>query len=368
MAREIINFGGRDLLCDTIPSHLKFNHSAMKRLPIFLISVIIIISSCGKKGDTDNSVKPPSDLIVNAVISTDNSGNVSFTASATNTVSFEYDFGNGVTQTVASGVITYKYPGSGAYTVKVTAKNSAGQTLSKSMQVTVTVVLSLVWADEFDLDGAPDPAKWGYDLGAGGWGNAELENYTNRTDNAILSNGTLKIIAKAESYNGSAYTSARLLSKDKFSFKYGKIEVRAKLPTGVGSWPAIWMLGNNISTSGWPACGEIDIMEHLGRDLNKIYATLHHPGHSGANGNGTTVMVPTATTEFHTYSLEWSPASLVISVDDTPFYQFTNNPGLPFNDKFFIILNIAMGGNFGGPVDPAFSSATMEIDYVKVYQ
>ena len=218
------------------------------------------------------------------------------------------------------------------------------------------------------MAGSPDASKWGYDLGAGGWGNAELQNYTNRTDNAIVSNGTLKIIAKAESYNGSNYTSARLLSKDKYSFKYGKIEARAKLPAGVGTWAAIWMLGNNISTVSWPACGEIDIMEHLGRDLNKIYGTLHHPGHSGANGDGSTVTISNATTEFHKYTVEWSEATIKFSVDDAVFYTFTNAAGLPFNQNFFIILNVAMGGNFGGPVDPAFTSAAMEIDYVRVYQ
>jgi beta-glucanase (GH16 family) len=340
----------------------------MKRLLLFLVPAVIIISSCGKKDGTDDSNKAPSDLVVNAVVSTDNSGNVAFTATATNAVSFEYDFGNGVKQVVTFGVITYKYSASGTYTVNVVAKSSSGQTISKSIQVTVTVVLALVWSEEFDVAGAPDPTKWGYDLGAGGWGNNEVQNYTNRIDNATVSGGTLKIIAKTESYNGSAYTSARLLSKDKFSFKYGKLEARAKLPTGVGTWPAIWMLGNNISTVNWPACGEIDIMEHLGRDLNKIYATLHHPGHSGAGGDGTTVMIPTATSEFHVYSLEWSAANLVFSVDGTPFYTFTNNAGLPFNQNFFIILNMALGGNFGGPVDPAFTSATLEIDYVRVYQ
>ena len=226
----------------------------------------------------------------------------------------------------------------------------------------------MIWSDEFDVAGSPDSANWGYDLGAGGWGNSEMQDYTNRTDNAIVSNGTLKIIARAESYNGSAYTSARLLSKDKFSFKYGKIEAGAKLPEGVGTWPAIWMLGSNISTVGWPACGEIDIMEHAGKDLNKIYGTLHHPGHSGANGDGSTVTISNATTEFHKYTVEWSEATIKISVDDAAFYTFTNAAGLPFNQNFFIILNLAMGGSFGGAVDPAFTSATLEIDYVRVYQ
>jgi beta-glucanase (GH16 family) len=341
----------------------------MKYLQLFSILLDLVFFSC-KKGDDKGNDVPPTDLVVNAVVSNDSSGNVSFTATAKNAVSFGYDFGNGNSLSVLSGATNYKYAASGTYTVKVTAASSSGQTITTSIQVTVTVVLKLVWSDEFDLDGPPDPSKWEYDLGAGGWGNAELENYTNRTDNSIVSNGTLKIIAKAESYNGSAYTSARLLTKDKFSFKYGKIEARAKLPEGVGTWAAIWMLGDNISTVGWPACGEIDIMEHLGRQLNKIYGTLHHPGHSGGNGDGSTVTIAnaTATTEFHKYSVEWSDTFIRILVDDVVFYNFINAGNLPFNQNFFIILNVAMGGNFGGAVDPAFTSGVMEIDYVRVYQ
>lgn len=338
----------------------------MKCLPLFYLLLIFSLHSCKKKDTVENIL--PIDLTVTAVVNTDTSGNVSFTATAKNAVSYEYDFGNGAKLATQTGALIYKYPESGTYTVKVTASSSTGQTISKTIQVSVTVVLKLVWSDEFDVDGPPAASKWGYDLGAGGWGNAELQYYTNRTDNAIVSNGILKITAKAESFSGSPYTSARLLSKDKFAFKYGKIEARAKIPEGVGTWPAIWMLGNNISTVGWPACGEIDIMEHVGRQLNKIYGTLHYPGNSGANGRGSTVTVSTATTEFHRYSVEWNATSIEIAVDDVVFFSFSNNPGLPFNQDFFIILNIALGGNFGGPIDPAFASETMEIDYVRVYQ
>jgi beta-glucanase (GH16 family) len=265
-------------------------------------------------------------------------------------------------------MVTYKYPASGTYTVNVVAKSAGGQTASKSIQVTVTVVLSLVWSEEFTAAGAPDPSKWGYDIGAGGWGNNELEYYTNRLNNASVSGGTLKIIAQKEAYNGSAYTSARILTKDKFSFKYGKIEVSARLPAGMGTWPAIWMLGNNISTVPWPGCGEIDIMEHVGSQLNKIFGTLHYPGHSGSNGDGSTVVISNATTAFHKYSMEWNSANIKFSVDDVTFYSFTNTGTLPFNQNFFIILNVALGGNFGGPVDPAFTSAAMEVDYIRIYQ
>ena len=340
----------------------------MKKFFVYLLLVSVIAGSCSKSKSPGDSDTPPSNLTINAVVNSDNSGNVAFSATAMNAVSFEFDYGNGIFETVITGVVTYKYPSSGTYTVKVTAKSASGQTISSSVQVTVTVAFGLVWSDEFDVPGAPDPAKWGYDLGAGGWGNNELQHYTNRAENVIVSNGTLKIMAKAETYSGSAYTSARLLSKDKFSFKYGKVEARAKLPEGVGTWPAIWMLGNNISTAGWPECGEIDIMEHLGRQLNKIYGTLHHPGHSGGNADGGSITIANATTEFHKYAVEWSASVIKISVDDVVFYTFNNAANLPFNQNFFLILNMALGGNFGGAIDPAFNNATLEIDYIRVYQ
>ncbi|MBK7561917.1 MAG: family 16 glycosylhydrolase [Chitinophagaceae bacterium] len=339
-------------------------------LSIYLLSFITLIASCGKKDTPGNNNTPPSNLTISAVVSTNNSGNVSFTATATNAVTFDYDFGNGVFQTVASGVVTYRYTASGTYTVNVVAKSASGLTISKTTQVTVVVTLSLIWSDEFDVPGSPDPSKWGYDIGtgSGGWGNNELQYYTSRPENSVVQGGVLKIIASKENFSGSSYTSARLLSKNKFSFKYGKIEARAKIPAGVGTWPAIWMLGNNISTVGWPNCGEMDIMEHRGSELNKIFGTLHYPGRSGGNADGNTKLITNATTEFHTYSLEWTAASIKIYVDDLLFHTVANSTSIPFNQEFFFILNVAMGGNFGGPVDPAFTTATMEIDYIRVYQ
>jgi beta-glucanase (GH16 family) len=336
-----------------------------------LVSVFILIS-CNKKTGNNNETAP-ANLVVTANVSTDNSGNVSFTASAVNAVSYDFGFGNGVFQLVPSGIITYRYMASGIYTVNVVAKSAGGQTISKSIQVTVAVTQSMVWSDEFNTTGAPDNAKWGYDIGDGcpslcGWGNNELQYYTNRTENITVSNGTLKITARAENFGGRSYTSARLLSKDKFSFKYGKAEIRAKLPAGVGTWPAIWMLGNNIGTAGWPSCGEIDIMEHKGSELNKIYSALHYPGNSGGNANSNSRVITNAATEFHVYSLEWSPAEIKLLVDGLPMHSVTNSSNLPFNQNFFFILNVAIGGNFGGPVDPAFTSAAMEIDYIRVYQ
>ncbi|MDQ6813446.1 MAG: family 16 glycosylhydrolase [Bacteroidota bacterium] len=342
------------------------------KLSKFSILILLIagFSYCSKNSSSDSSNPAPFNLSIIATVSTDSSGNVTFKSTATDAVSFDYDFGNGVVQTVPSGTVVYKYPVSGTYNVNVVAKSAAGLTVSKTIQVAVALPLSLVWSDEFSNAGSPDAAKWGYDIGTGGngWGNNELEYYTARTNNALVSNGTLKITAVKENFNGSSYTSARLLSNNKFSFTYGKIEVRAKLPAGAGAWPAIWMLGSNFTTSPWPSCGEIDIMEQRGSQPEKIYSTLHYPGHSGANGDGNTTTVSNTTSEFHRYAAEWTSASIKFMVDDALFYTFNNGSSLPFNKNFFIILNLAVGGNFGGAVDPSFKSAAMEVDYVRVYQ
>jgi len=312
---------------------------------------------------------------VKSEISSDGSGTVVFTATADGAVSYDFEYGNGDAATAPSGTFTYKYTLSGTniYPVIVTAKGLSGLTIKKTVEITVTVsspVSSLVWSDEFNTDGVPNPTKWEYDLGtgSGGWGNSELEYYTSRPENVIVQGGVLKIKAIKENYSGSAYTSTRMLSKGLFSFKYGRVEVSAKLPAGVGTWPAIWMLGSDISTAGWPACGEIDIMEYKGSDVNKIYGTLHYPGRSGGNADGSTKVITNASTEFHTYSLDWSATSIKIYVDGQLIHSVANTSAIPFNHDFFMILNVAMGGTFGGTVDPAFTNATMEVDYVRVYK
>jgi len=144
--------------------------------------------------------------------------------------------------------------------------------------------------------------------------------------------------------------------------------MRAKLPAGAGTWPAFWMLGADISTVGWPACGEIDIMEHKGSDPNRISAALHFPGNSGGNPVANTTLITNAITEFHVYKVEWSATSIQFYVDDKLYHSMANRSNIPFNKDFFILLNLAMGGGFGGPVDPAFTSAIYEIDYVRVYR
>ncbi len=334
---------------------------------LFILFTMSLLAACGKDSVPSAGNTAPTNLQVLASVEPGNTGNVSFTATATNATSYDFDFGNGVFQTVASGAVTYKYPSGGTYSVNVIAKNGTATT-SKAISVTVTVAQSLVWSDEFNGNGAPDPANWGYDIGAGGWGNAEQQYYTNRPENVVQQGGVLKIIAKREAYQGSPWTSARILTKGKVNMKYGRVEVSAKFPAGVGTWPAIWMLGSNIDQTPWPGCGEIDIAEHLGRDLNKIYGTLHYPGNFGGSANGNTTTIAGATTGFHKYTLQWDATSIKMGVDGVVYHTVANSSSIPFNQNFFFILNMAIGGNFGGPtVDPALNSATFEVDYIRVY-
>ncbi len=227
---------------------------------------------------------------------------------------------------------------------------------------------NLVWADEFDTPGAPNAANWTYDIGDNGWGNGEAQNYTDNAENVIVENGLLKITAKADGNGG--YTSARLKSQGLQSFTYGRIEAYAKLPSAQGTWPAIWMLGENFPIVNWPYCGEIDIMEQTGSDKNTTLGTFHWFD-TGTNANasyGETTAVANASSEFHLYSIEWSAEEIIVLLDNVPFVTLANNDNLPFNDNFFLILNVAMGGTLGGDIDPAFTQDTMEIDYVRVYQ
>ncbi|WP_372754485.1 family 16 glycosylhydrolase [Labilibaculum sp.] len=228
----------------------------------------------------------------------------------------------------------------------------------------------LLWSDEFDTDGTPDTTIWTYDLGDDGWGNSEEQNYTSDADNVYVSDGTLKIVAKAE--DDGSYTSARLKTEDLKEFTYGRVDVRAKLPEGVGTWPAIWMLGANYSTNTWPACGEIDIMEAVGSDVGSISSSIHTTSSSGDTSNTGDASVEDPTSEWHVYSMNWSEDEISFLVDDVIHYTYDpstqDDDTWPFDTDQFIILNVAMGGTLGGTIADDFVSGTMEIDYVRVYQ
>ena len=256
---------------------------------------------------------------------------------------------------------------------------------------------ALVWSDEFDDDGTTyisgvdnpiDYSKWfhqtilpnGYPFGWS-WYNDELQHYTNRIENSYVSDGTLKIVAKKETFNDQGhtkqYTSARLNSK--FAFTYGVIEIRAKLPTGYGTWPAIWTLGKNINEPGgywqqqygsvsWPACGEIDIMEHWGKNQNFIQSAMHTPSSHGATVNHGGRPIPTVSSQFHVYKLEWTAEKMIFSVDDIEHYTYNpaekNDDTWPFDNDQYILLNIAIES----VIESGFTSSAMEIDYIRVYQ
>jgi len=225
----------------------------------------------------------------------------------------------------------------------------------------------LTWSDEFDINGAPDPTNWTYDLGDGGWGNGEVQTYTNDSENVIVEDGFLKITAKTD--GAGSYTSARIKSENLQEFTYGRAEVRAKLPSAGGTWPAIWTLGANFDTVGWPASGEMDIMEHVGNNPNTVLSTLHYTGNSGGSGPTGSIEIATATSDFHNYTMEWTPDSIQFFVDDNPVHtSFDNTIETPFNSDFFFIMNVAMGGTLGGTIDSSFTEDTMEVDYIRVYQ
>lgn len=243
----------------------------------------------------------------------------------------------------------------------------------------------LIWSDEFDTNGAVDATKWFHQtqLPAGGsWYNGEVQHYTNRIDNSVVNNGFLNIIAKKETYQNQgvtkSYTSARLNSK--FAFKYGRVEVRAKLPSGVGTWPAIWMLGKNVNedgaywdlqgfgTTNWPACGEVDIMEHWGTNQNYVQSAMHTPSSFGGTVNLGGQTIATASSEYHIYSLDWYVDKMVFSVDGKVHYTYQpgtlNADTWPFDKEQYLLLNIAIESS----IYPSFTQGSMEIDYVRIYQ
>ena len=232
---------------------------------------------------------------------------------------------------------------------------------------------TLVWSDEFDDREAPDPARWDYEVGR--IRNNEAQYYTRaRQQNARIENGLLLIEARREPFEGAEYTSASLTSRA--SWTYGRFEVRARLPSGRGTWPAIWTLGTNIKDVGWPACGEIDIMEHVGFDPGRVHANVHTGAynHVRRTHKGNSILVSRPDHEFHVYSADWSAQRIEFSVDGRPYFTFTKESGgtpvWPFDSPQYLILNLAVGGAWGGQkgIDDRAFPARFEIDYVRVYR
>lgn len=230
---------------------------------------------------------------------------------------------------------------------------------------------TLVWQDEFSTDGAPDASKWSFELGGGGWGNSELQIYTSDPQNIKVEDGALKITAIN---NGGSFTSARINTRGKFEQAYGRIEARIKMPWGPGIWPAFWMLGADLETNPWPQCGEIDIMEYKGQQPNLIHGSLHGPGYSGGAAITKTYGFPIDRfdVDYHTFAVEWGEDFIGFYVDDV-LYQEVNPEDLTgewvYDHPFFIILNVAVGGNYVGfPTSDTPFPQTMYVDYVRVYR
>ncbi len=247
---------------------------------------------------------------------------------------------------------------------------------------TVARSTNLVLSEEFNTDGAPNPAVWGFDIGTGenGWGNQELQYYTDRTENVTIQNGVLLITAQEESFQGSQYTSARLLTKDLFEQQYGRFEARIRLPFGQGIWPAFWMLGADIDENPWPGAGEIDIMEYRGQEPTVLIGSVHGPGYSGGDAISKEYILENDRfdTGFHIFGIEWGPDFVNYYVDDVLYNQITpedvdeetDGEGVwVFNKPFYILMNLAVGGTFvGSPNAETQFPQTMLIDYVRVYE
>lgn len=232
------------------------------------------------------------------------------------------------------------------------------------------------WSDEFDYEGLPDPTKWGYDIGGGGWGNNELQYYTNFLRNASVNNGVLTITAIREPHENREFTSARLISKNKGDILYGRVEARAIVPSGKGTWPAIWMLPTDWEYGGWPSSGEIDIMEHVGYDPDVVHMSTHTEAYYWRLNNHKTAkrLVPGARNDFQVYRVDWTPYAIRGYINNqlifTSLNEGTGYKAWPFDKRFHILLNLAVGGDWGGQqgVDNDAFPASMIVDYVRFFK
>jgi len=361
------------------------NNNGISIMKFYCLVIFSLLFACSKS----DGVQPPAtptDLkveveVVGASEATpdgDGSGKVNLTLSGKNITNYLVTLpseNKTYPLNASSGTVNCVFasaPGTTAqYPVNIAAYCN---TVKKDTTISVTVYCKstaapgqdLVWSDEFD-GSALDTKIWNYETGNNnGWGNNELEYYTSDVANVCVKDGCLQIAAlNSPNYNSSGfnYTSARITTQGKYSFTYGKVEIRAKIPGDKGTWPALWMLGSNIGTAGWPKCGEIDIMEHgTVTGLNNILCSLHWGGDVSNSRN-----VPGATTDFHLYSLDWRADHIAFYIDNVLLYSQQNKADLPFNANFFFICNVAVGGNMGGNTISLASGSTMYVDYIRVY-
>lgn len=365
---------------------------------VLSILIAIIFISCDKSDDNVDTSDPSNLTII--ILSIDHqTGYVEIQASAQNTVLYELYIGANDTpeESTETRYFEYTFPGDGVYNISVRAYGTSGRYIKNSKVVSISsgggnndVPLdkgyfspteypgfTLLWQDEFNGNSI-NSANWNFDIGDGcpnlcGWGNNELEYY--RQENAWVGNEYLTIEARDEQFANRNYTSAKLTSKDKVSFKYGRVDIRALLPYGKGMWPALWLLGQNIDQVGWPYCGEIDIMEMIGGNggENTTYGTIHwHDGESNASHGGSTATSGDNLSEaYHVFSIVWDETKITWYLDNQQYFQssITNNNQSEFHAEFYLILNVAVGGNWpGNPDATTLFPQQMRVDYVRVFQ
>lgn len=364
------------------------------KLYSILAALVVLAISC-KKPVEEPGVQLPTNL---ETIVTATEGLVELQASASGANFFTttfYDGSNAVEVESNDGIASYTFIASGSYTISTKAHATYAEYIEKTETVSVSIPspssgipstgystpmsypgYSLVWNDEFD--GSSLSSAWTYDIGTGswGWGNNELQYY--RTENAVVDSGVLTITAKAESFDGQSYTSSRIKTQGLTSFQYGRIDIRAVLPYGQGIWPALWMLGDNISTVGWPQCGEIDIMELVGGTSasgagdNRVHGTLHwdeggHANFGGSNALSSGIFAD----EWHVFSIIWDSNQIRFLRDDVQYHvmNISGAEKTEFHQNFFFIFNIAVGGNWPGSPDAStVFPQRMYVDYVRVFQ
>jgi len=361
-----------------------------KYFMFYCLLVLSLIFACSKN-DTYQPPATPTDLVINAQVvgvtdstpNGDGSGNVNLMLSGKNVTSYIVTLpteNRTMSLNAASGTVNCSFTSAPGTVTQFPVNISAYcNTVKIDTAINVTVYCSagatpgegLVWSDEFDGTSL-NTSIWNYETGNLGVNN-EVEYYTNNATNVSVQNGYLQITALySKNYNNSGwdYTSARINTQNKYSFKYGKVEIRAKVPGDQGTWPALWLLGNSINSAGWPACGEIDMMEQgTVTGFDNILCSLHW-GTAGAvinQSHPNSIKVTGSTTDFHLYSMDWRADHISFYIDNVLFYTQANNSTMPFNQNFFFIFNVAVGGSMGGNTINLGTSSTMYVDYVRVY-
>lgn len=370
-----------------------FKRSIMKKNfeNVVVILFTLFVFSCDNS-NPEPKIVAPTDLQVNVVVSTDGSGKVNVDATATGAEYYEINFNENSTSWFVwddDGSLEHQYNVTGNYTiiVRAHANKDVFTETSKAVEVVVNFIpntgyttpdsytgYTLVWQDEFD-GSELDLGVWKHETGTGsnGWGNNELQYY--RKENTSIVEGHLVIEAKKESHSGQNYTSSRIVTMGKKSFKYGRVDIRAALPKGQGIWPALWMLGSNFGSVGWPKCGEIDIMELIGGEGkdNVVHGTTHWDNNGGYASYGGSYRLQSGifADEFHVFSIVWDETKITWYVDDKQFHviDITASELSEFQQDFFFIFNVAVGGNWpGSPDDSTVFPQRMIVDYVRVFQ